>query len=519
MARHCLNVRRLADDQKGMAVVVALLILVMLSLLGITLMSLSMTESQIGANESDLKKAFFAAEAGIQEAMYRMRLDPTAALPDGSDEGDTACSTTADPVVIGEQGTPDTTWPNPTSGNFWKYNPFTTPTPCSWAYSGSSAAGYGNYFGGIAANLDSAGRTFKFCAAGDTSAYCTSANYAHKIGNPLAKDSTTNANLTNTASDPRSYTVTVAPVVGYVGGCWQYVMPFVDGAGNPVPLPGSSCVALPSPFNPFYKVTSIGTAKSSQKTLVTIIQRPNIKGPKGALEANTNINVQSASAIIDGRNYDCNGNNPTADGNLPAATSPTGTAGISINNPDNLQCDAGTGTTCGGTSGTFPDTIGALLVLGTNPPAPTQNQINLINALNAYLESIKIDPVAHPELLPSSAFHGILYVDGNYAKPPDGSTGILIVHHRDASNHDIATLGNFNEGRFKGLIIADKINKINGSAEIIGGIFGFGNAADGIAVDDVTGTPNIKYSSCAIDTFAPPTLFPYQVVLGTWHEQ
>ncbi len=59
-----------------MAVVVALLILVMLSILGIALMSVSMTESQIGSNESDLRKAFFAAEAGIQEAMYRMRLDP-----------------------------------------------------------------------------------------------------------------------------------------------------------------------------------------------------------------------------------------------------------------------------------------------------------------------------------------------------------------------------------------------------------------------------------------------------------
>jgi Tfp pilus assembly protein PilX len=497
MARHCPNVRRLVDDRKGMAVVVALLILVMLSLLGITLMSLSMTESQIGANESDLKKAFFAAEAGIQEAMYRMRLDPNALSYEGASPG-VPCTATADPTVVGFVQGGVLTIPNPDPGhaNFWKYNPFTTPTACSWTYSGSNAAGYGNYFGGTAANLDSAGRTFKSSGA------------AHTTGALI------NASLTNTLSDPRAYTVTVTSLIGHNGTCWQYV----DQFG--VQLKPCPFDPINPPSDPLFKVTSIGTAKSSQKTLVTIIQRPNIKGPKGTLEANTNINVQSASAIIDGRNYDCNGNNPAADGNFPAATSPTGTGGISINKPANVQCDNGTGlTNCGGTSGTFPDTIGALLVLGTNPPAPTQNQINQINALNAYLESIKIDPVAHPELVPSSAFHGFLYVDGNYAKPPDGSTGILIVHHRDASNHDIATLGNFNEGTFKGLIIADKINKINGSAEIIGGIFGFGNAADGIAVDDVTGTPNIKYSKCAIDTFAPPTLFPYQVVLGTWHEQ
>src|SRR3990172_7221595 len=85
-------------DQGGMAVAIALLILALLSLLGITLMGLSLTESQIGSNESDLKKALFAAEAGIQEAMYRMRLDPATS----PDEGDTVCSTTADPVVIGK---------------------------------------------------------------------------------------------------------------------------------------------------------------------------------------------------------------------------------------------------------------------------------------------------------------------------------------------------------------------------------------------------------------------------------
>src|SRR5574341_84498 len=86
--------RRMAD-QRGMAVAIALLILALMSLLGITLMGLSVTESQIGSNESDLKKALFAAETGIQEAMYRMRLPATLA------NESIACSTTSDPVVVG----------------------------------------------------------------------------------------------------------------------------------------------------------------------------------------------------------------------------------------------------------------------------------------------------------------------------------------------------------------------------------------------------------------------------------
>jgi len=485
--------RRLAD-QGGMAVVVALLVLALLSLLGITLMGLSVTESQIGSNESDLKKALFAAEAGIQEAMYRMRLDPGTS----TDEGDTACSTAADPVVIGNQGTPTVAWANPTDPAFWRYNP---PT-CAWTYSGSSATGWGNYFGGNAANLDSAGRTFT-------------------SGGALV-----NANLTNGGS----YTTTVAPVVGFVSDgvttCWQYVNQF----GIPLVDP-PSCATVAT--NPVLKVTSTGAARDGRKVLSTMIQRFTIKPPlDGTLTANTNINIQSAAAVIDGKNYDCNGNNPSADNDGKAAASPTGGTGISVNKPENLQCyDAGgnpvTGVAnCGGTSGTFPSTIGELL-LGhpykndTSPP-PTQARLAEIDTFNAYLESIKVTPAQAPTL----AFKGILYVDGNYTEPPDGSTGILIVHHRNpngvngctnSGGCDVANLGNFNEGTFKGLIIADKINKINGTAQIIGGIFAFGSAADGVAVDDVDGTPVIKYSKCQIDGLSQN--FPFEIVKGTWHEQ
>jgi hypothetical protein len=149
-----------------------------------------------------------------------------------------------------------------------------------------------------------------------------------------------------------------------------------------------------------------------------------------------------------------------------------------------------------------------------------------IDAFNAYLESIKVAPAAAAADKNGPPFHGIVYVDGNYPMPPADSSGILIVHHRDTYGQngctnsggcDVANLGNFNGGTFKGLIIADSLDKTNGNAQIIGAIFGFGAKADGIKIDDVAGTPNIKYSQCIIDGLNQ--YFPFQIVSGTWHEQ
>lgn len=488
--------RRMAD-QKGMAVVVALLILALLSLLGITLMGLSLTESQIGSNEADLKKAFFAAEAGIQEALYRMRLDPASY----SYEGNPACSAATDPVVVGfvQAGTLTVPSLSPGSGgiaNNWKYNPFATPA-CSWTYSGSDTTDYGNYFGKNPANLDSAGRTFRFCAAGDTSAYCTSATYAHKIGNQLA-----NANIINTASDPRSYTVTVAPVVGYVGGCWQYV----DQFGTPRSLKGSAVACDPGaiPKNPMYKVTSIGTAKTSQKVLSTMIQHYSIDPHlDGAVTANANVTITSAADRIDGRDHTCDGDlhSPTGPhGTLKAVSVPAGGT-VTLNKDDNLKCSlTGTDTVtgvanCAGTSTPFPSTIGAFLL------GPTA-AIEEINAFNDYLESIKITPANAP----LSAFHGVVYVDGDYAALPDGSTGVLIVHNATST----AILGPYNGGTFKGLIIADAL-QINGNADIIGAVVTFA------AITAGEGNPSIRYSKCIMEGLAQN--FMLHAVKGTWHEQ
>ena len=493
----CSNKRKgLQANQAGIAVVVALLVLALLSLLGITLMGLSVTESQIGSNEADLKKAFFAAEAGIQEAMYRMRLDPATS----SNEGDPpVCSTTSDPVVIGKQGTRTTAWADPTNAAFWRYNP---PT-CAWTFSKTSppAVGDGNYFGGTAWNLDSAGRTF-------TSS--TSPGSAHGAGGALI-----NANLTNGGS----YTTTVAPVVGFVGGCWQYV----DQVGIPlVDPPSCATVAI----NPVLKVTSTGASRDARKVLSTMIQPFNLNPkPEAPLTANSDVEVTSASAIIDGWDHNCNGDDvhdPDDPDNKPAVAAPPKPPpnetepDISTNKPDNLVCEAGVGVgLCGKIlpEAFFPPTIGELLLGPPYKSAASPKRIKEIDTFNAYLESIKKTPGVdtYPENV-GAPFHGILYVDGDYTQPPDGSKGILIVHN--ATN--TANLGNWNSGTFTGVVVADGINKINGLVTIIGAVFGWGTGAT-VEIDITTGTPQLKWSRCVLDGLNQN--FPYLTVKGTWHEQ
>jgi hypothetical protein len=278
-----------------------------------------------------------------------------------------------------------------------------------------------------------------------------------------------------------------------------------------------------------------------------MIQRFNVNvNPDAPLTANSDVEVTSASAIIDGWDHPCNGedvHDPLDPDNKPAVAAPPkpGTdppvPDIDTNKPENLVCEEGAGVElCGTFRQAFPSTIGELL-LGhpykndTSPP-PTEARLKEIDTFNAYLESIKKTPGVdtYPENV-GAPFHGILYVDGNYTQPPDGSTGILIVHHKVPLNGtygappqtctspggcDVANLGNWNGGTFKGVVVADGINKINGAVTIIGAVYGWGTAST-VEVDITAGTPQLKYSDCVLKSLNQNV--PYLTVKGTWHEQ
>lgn len=68
------------SDEKGMVLVVGLLLIVVLSLLGTTAVIVSTSDLKISGNYKTGNRAFYAAEAGIEEARARLRKNADAAI-------------------------------------------------------------------------------------------------------------------------------------------------------------------------------------------------------------------------------------------------------------------------------------------------------------------------------------------------------------------------------------------------------------------------------------------------------
>ena len=64
-----------AGGSAGVALVIALLVMGVLLLLGVAFLSLSATEVQIATNERQADQAFFAAEAGLTQAVRDLLYD------------------------------------------------------------------------------------------------------------------------------------------------------------------------------------------------------------------------------------------------------------------------------------------------------------------------------------------------------------------------------------------------------------------------------------------------------------
>jgi PilX N-terminal len=66
---------RRRDNERGAALVVAILVLAILTVIGIALMLVTSTESRIAANEWSVNRAFYASDSGIRWATVQMH-DP-----------------------------------------------------------------------------------------------------------------------------------------------------------------------------------------------------------------------------------------------------------------------------------------------------------------------------------------------------------------------------------------------------------------------------------------------------------
>jgi Tfp pilus assembly protein PilX len=67
--------RKVRSQERGMALLVALLALLLVSAIGMGMMYMSTTETSVNANYRDTQRAFFSMRAGLEEMRDRMRLD------------------------------------------------------------------------------------------------------------------------------------------------------------------------------------------------------------------------------------------------------------------------------------------------------------------------------------------------------------------------------------------------------------------------------------------------------------
>jgi len=222
------------------------------------------------------------------------------------------------------------------------------------------------------------------------------------------------------------------------------------------------------------QIRSTGVVNGVSRTVVSVVTKTTPPGVKGAITSAGNASF-SGDIQVDGRDHDNSGN-------LNGAT---GTYGVST---------GGTVTQSGSSD------IGGNGIAPSSPANPASIQQNASD--NAYTTPEELLGVAAGSLdqyktstTPSLPMSGIVYYTGSSWIAPDfgssssPSTGILIVHNATAD----ALLKNVH-GTFIGLIIADNLIHVNGTAEIIGGIIA--KTSTGTTGD---GSAEVKYSSTVLN--------------------
>jgi hypothetical protein len=70
-----MNLRSDRKNERGAALVIAILVLAILTVIGIALMLITSTETRIAANEWSVNRGFYASDAGIRWGTAQMNLD------------------------------------------------------------------------------------------------------------------------------------------------------------------------------------------------------------------------------------------------------------------------------------------------------------------------------------------------------------------------------------------------------------------------------------------------------------
>lgn len=268
-------------------------------------------------------------------------------------------------------------------------------------------------------------------------------------------------------------------------------------------------------------LTSTATKSSFKAAQQMRISKRNltIQAP-AALTSNASANL-TGNITIDGRNHSTNGtmlsnngNTGACNENKPAVTLTDSTEVVQAKGSVNLD--------------------GHSSYAGRNPEYTDKNANVVYQSPEDVLglEPGDLDGVvqtAEDYGSPTDSIVGLVYVNGDYGSGAAGGnnlsgTGILIVHNplfnprehdpNDAlydaakasdSRYAPANLGNINGGTFHGLIIADKIDKINGNIDVLGAVVSLSEI-------DVTivgaGTAEILYSCSALQQAASSSALP-----------
>ena len=221
------------------------------------------------------------------------------------------------------------------------------------------------------------------------------------------------------------------------------------------------------------QIQSTGTVNGISKTVISVVSKTTPPGVKGAMTSAGNMSF-SGNIQVDGRDYDSSGN----------LTGSSGTYGASA---------GGTITQSGSSD------IGGNGIAPASPANPATIEQNATG--NTYSTPEELLGVSAGSLdqyktstTPSLPMSGIVYYTGSSWIAPDfgdssnPSTGVLIVHNTTSD----ALLKNVH-GTFKGIIIADNLVHINGTAEIIGGVIA--KTSTGTTGD---GSAEVKYSSSVL---------------------
>ncbi len=187
----------------------------------------------------------------------------------------------------------------------------------------------------------------------------------------------------------------------------------------------------------------------------------------------------TGSIIVDGNDYD----SAVADSIVGKGVYGVSTGGIY--DPQNPKKDYAYGRGYTSDSSVIPldSVVAASVDISGYPKTPEEVLGMSAGSLDAYKTSS----------MPAVPFHGIVYITsgpGEIKDPPlDDCSGIFIYH--DASYQSV--LRNIHAKNFKGIIICDQIDKINGGAAILGAVVTLSNDPAGHTFGN--GNATIRYSS------------------------